>query len=66
MPWFDKEKKQTYLIDTACVMNRNVIDKEKEKIDKYLNLMIELQHLWDTAIDIVPIVFGAFGSLYCR
>jgi len=35
--YIDKEKKQTYLIDITCVMDRNVIDKEKEKIDKYLN-----------------------------
>jgi len=32
--YIDKEKKQMYLIDIACVMDRNVIDKEKEKIDK--------------------------------
>jgi len=51
----DKEKKQTYLIDIACGMDRNEIDKEKEMIDKCLNLMIELQYLWDTIIDIVPI-----------
>ena len=37
--YVDKEKKQT---DIACVMDRNVVNKEKEKIDKYLNLLIEL------------------------
>ena len=52
-------KKQTYLIDIACVMDSNII--EKEKIDKYLNLMIE--DLWDTKIAIVPHVFGALGSI---
>jgi len=44
-------------------MDRNVVNKEKEKIDKYLNLLIELQHLWDTKIKIVPIVFSALGSI---
>ena len=43
-------------------MDRNVIDKEKEKKDKYLNLLIELQRLWDTKIDIVPLVIGALRS----
>ena len=59
----DKEKKQIYLIDIACVMDRNVVDKEKEKIDKYLYLMIELQCLWYTKVCIVPLVFGALGSI---
>jgi len=32
----------TFLIDIACVMNANVMMKEKEKVDKYLGLMVEL------------------------
>ena len=30
----------------------------------YLDLMIELQSLWNTKIKIVPLVFGALGSLH--
>ena len=55
-----KLKKKTYLIDIACVMDQNVLAKEKEKVDKYL---IELQSLWNTTVEVVPIIFGALGSL---
>ena len=61
--FLDKEVKCAYLIDIACVMDRNVVSKETEKIDKYLNLRIELQTLWNTRVVVVPLVFGALGSL---
>ena len=44
-------------------MNHNVLAKEKEKVDKYLSLMIELQSLWNTTVEVVPIIFGALESL---
>ena len=44
-------------------MDTNVLTKEKEKVDKYLSLTIELQSLWNTTVEVVPIVFGALGSL---
>ena len=44
-------------------MDQNVLAKEKEKVDKYLSLTIELQSLWNTTVEVVPIIFGALGSL---
>ena len=44
-------------------MNHIVLAKEKEKVDKYLSLMIELQSLWNTTVEVVPIIFGALESL---
>jgi len=32
----NKENNSTFLIDVACVMDRNVLTKEKEKVDKYM------------------------------
>ena len=61
--YVDKQSRKAYLIDIACVMDRNVMTKEKEKVDKYLSLMIELQSLWNTTDEIVPLIFGALGSL---
>jgi len=61
--YVDKSKRKTYLIDIACVMDQNVYAKEKEKVDKYFSLMVELQSLWNTTVEIVPIIFGALGSL---
>ena len=56
-------EEKTYLIDIACAMGTNVLTKEKEKVDKYLSLTIEPQSLWNTTVEVVPIVFGALGSL---
>ena len=39
--------------------------KYGEKCDKYLNLAIELQKLWNTRIEIfVPLIFGALGTVH--
>jgi len=41
----DRVDKCTYLIDIACAMDRNADCKETEKIEKYLDLSVELQSL---------------------
>ena len=61
--YVDKLKRKTYLIHIAYVKDQNVLAKEKEKVDKNLSLMIELQSLWNTTVEVVPIIFGALGSL---
>ena len=60
------DKSCTKLLDVACVMDRHVVDKYREKCDKYLDLAIELQKLWNTRIEIVPLVFGALGTVHQR
>ena len=60
----DKVARSTKIIDIACVMDHHVVDKHGEKIEKYLDLAIELQLLWNTKVEIVPLVFGALGSLH--
>ena len=47
-----------------CVMDRHVIDKHKEKSEKYLHLAIELQTLWNVRFEVIPLVFGALGTLH--
>ena len=37
--------------------------KECEKWDKYHNLARELKKLWNMKVTIIPIVFGAFGTV---
>ena len=49
----DKRTRCTKLIDVACVMDRHVIDKHREKAEKYLDLAIELQSLWNSKIEVV-------------
>ena len=64
--YMDKGSGCTKLLDVACVMDRHVVDKYREKCDKYLDLAIELQKLWNTRIEIVPLVFGALGTVHQR
>ena len=56
--------RRTKIIDMICVMDCHVVDKHGEKIEKYLDLAIELQSLWNTRVEIVPFVYGALGSLH--
>ena len=51
------------MIDIACPCDRNVNDKETEKVEKYQDLKIEVQRLWNTSVEIVPIVVGALGAI---
>ena len=62
--FMDKHTRCTKLIDVACVMDRHVIDKHGEKAEKYLDLAIELQSLWNSKIEVVPLVFGALGTIH--
>ena len=62
--FMDKHTRCTMLIDVACVMNRHVIDKHREKAEIYLDLAIELQSLWNSKIEVVPLVFGALGTIH--
>ena len=54
----DKNERRTTLIDVACTQDKNVEDKEIEKVNKYQDLKIELQRIWETSLTIVPVVLG--------
>jgi len=43
----DNEKRTCILIDVAISGDRNVIEKEVEKILKYKDLTIEIQRMWN-------------------
>ena len=43
----DKKERRTTLIDVACTGDKNVEDKETEKVNKYQDLKIELQRKWE-------------------
>jgi len=44
-------------------MDHNVEKKHHEKIVRYLYLSMELQALWNTRTEVVPLVFGALHSI---
>jgi len=64
----DSEKGTCVLIDVAISGDRNVIKKEVEKILKYKDLTIEIQHIWNVKTKVIPVITRATGiiSKLCR
>jgi hypothetical protein len=54
----DNEKGTCKLIDVTVPGDRNVIQKEAEKILKYKNLRIEIQRMWNVKTRVVPVIVG--------
>jgi len=51
------------LIDVAISGDRNVIKKEAEKILKYKDVTIEMQHMWNVKTKVIPVIIGATGTV---
>jgi hypothetical protein len=47
------------LLDDAIPGDRNVIQKEAEKILKYKDLTIEIQRMWSVKTGVIPVIIGA-------
>jgi hypothetical protein len=43
--------------------DRNVIQKEAEKILKYKDLTIETQRMWNVKTRAIPVIMGATGTI---
>jgi len=59
----DNEKGTRMLIDIVISGDRNVIKKESEKILKYKDLTIEIQHMWNVKTKVIPVIIGATGTI---
>jgi Reverse transcriptase (RNA-dependent DNA polymerase) len=60
----DKRSKEALLVDVAIPGDARVASKEIEKINKYQDLAIEVQRLWELRkVKVVPIVIGALGAV---
>jgi hypothetical protein len=59
----DNEKGTCVLIDVSITGDRNVIQKETEKILKYKDLTIEIQHMWNVKTRVIPVIIGATGTI---
>ena len=53
----DKHEKKATIIDVAVPMDRNINNKEQEKVQKYQDLKLEIQRLWNVKADVVPITY---------
>jgi hypothetical protein len=51
------------LLDVSIPGDRNVIQKEAEKILKYNDLTIEIHSMWNVKTRVVPIIMGATGTI---
>jgi hypothetical protein len=54
----NNEKGTYMLIDVAIPGDRNVIQKEAEKILKYKDLTIEIQCMWNVKTRVIPVIIG--------
>ena len=59
----DNEKGTCMLIDAAISEDRNVIEKEAEKILKYKDLTIEIQRMWNVKTKVIRVIIGATGTI---
>jgi hypothetical protein len=59
----DNEKGACMFIDVAIPGDRNVIQKEAEKILKYKNLTIKLQCMWNVKTRVIPVIVGATETI---
>jgi hypothetical protein len=59
----DNENRTCMLIDVAISGDRNVIKKEAEKIQKYKDLTIEIQRMWNVKTIVIPVIIGATGAI---
>jgi len=60
----DNKKITCMLIDVAIPGDRNVIKREAEKILKYKDLTIEIQRVWNVKTRVMPVIFGATGTIF--
>jgi hypothetical protein len=51
------------LIHVAIAADRNVIQKEAEKILKYKDLTIEIERRWNVKRRVVPVIIGVAGTI---
>jgi RNase P/RNase MRP subunit POP5 len=51
------------LIDVAIPGDRNVIQKEAEKILKYKDLTIEIQVMCNVKTRVIPVIIGVTGTI---
>ena len=60
---FDRSKKHWTIIDFSVPNDKNVIEKEKEKINNYKELAKEICKIHNFKTKIVPLVIGCLGRV---
>ena len=61
----NKKERSCVLLDVTCPFDTRILQKEREKIEKYQDLKIEIKRIWIcNEVLIVPIVIGALGTVH--
>jgi len=59
----DYEKRTYILTDVAISGDRNVTNKEAEKVLRYKDLTIEIQRIWNVKTMVIAVIIGATGTI---
>ena len=54
---------KSYLIDVAIPGDSRVKEKVSEKHQRYTDLKIEIQKMWNIPVVILPVILGTLGSI---
>ena len=52
-----------HIVDFAVAFDSRVVEKKKEKIEKYQDLARELKKNWDMKVKVVSIVLESLGTI---
>ena len=59
----DKKNKRVQIIDISVPADHRIQEKENEKVNKYQDLRIEIERLWEMKTTTVPVVIGSLGAI---
>ena len=54
----DNENRACMLVDVAIPGDRNVIKKEAEKVLKYKDVIVAIQHVWNVKTKVITVTIG--------
>ena len=60
----DKKERSCKIIDCAVPGDSRIEEKEKGKIEKYQDMGMELQKIWNDKVKIIPLVVGSLGAIH--
>jgi len=50
------------IVDVLCPLDTHVVEKEKEKVDKYQDVKWEFKKIWSwSEVMVIPMAFRSFG-----
>ena len=57
----EKKSDRFIIIDVAITNDYNILKKATEKMNKYVDIQIECQRLWNKKVEVIPVIIGATG-----